>query len=91
MNAEETANRGAVTRTGSKKSGMDAHVRGFNIGARTWMMHEKGQDIVRVYLTKGSRGSGSTELLTIREDGSVYASEELRKMLAKKKPKKMSA
>ena len=49
--------RGTVTRCGGKPSGMTAHIRGWRTGARVVLSHEDGEDVVRVYRTKGSRGA----------------------------------
>lgn len=48
-------NRGEATRMGTKTSGIDGHIRGWNIGARVVITHENGRDVVRVYKTGGSR------------------------------------
>ncbi len=53
-----TGNRGTVTRGGSKASGMTAHIRGWDVGVRVRLSHVDGVDVVRVYRTKGSRGTG---------------------------------
>ncbi len=54
-----------ATKTGTKASGMDAHVRGWDVGARIRMFHDEktGKDRVQVYLTKGSNGDGREALL----------------------------
>lgn len=52
-----------ATKTGTKKSGMSAHVRGWNIGVDVRLSHENGKDVVRVYKTHGSNG-GSPQLIT---------------------------
>ena len=58
---EVQGNRGSVSRTGSKKSGIDAHIKGWNIGARVQLTHnnETGQDTLTVYKTEGSNSNGS--------------------------------
>ena len=45
-----------ATKTGTKNSGMQAHVRGWNIGVDVRLSHENGKDVVRVYKTSGSNG-----------------------------------
>lgn len=51
--------RGCVTRSGSKVSGLTAHVRGWNIGCRVELSHKDGKDVVTVYRTHGSNGGGA--------------------------------
>lgn len=43
-----------VTRCGTKNSGHQAHIRGWNVGARVELDHVEGQDRVRIYKTGGS-------------------------------------
>ena len=69
-------NRGEATRMGTKNSGMRGHIRGWNIGGRVEMHHntETNTDQVSIYLTTGSIGSGSDQLLgvwTLDELGNV--------------------
>lgn len=47
-----------VTRTGTKNSGLTAHVRGWSLGLRAGVVHFNGEDIVSVELTSGSDGTG---------------------------------
>jgi hypothetical protein len=63
--AEIQGNRGAATRGGSKDSGISGHIRGWSVGARVECYYddETGKDIVKVYKTHGSNGSGNTELI----------------------------
>lgn len=51
-------NRGQATRQGTKKSGFDGHIRGWNIGARVFMRfnEETQEDGVTISLTSGSNG-----------------------------------
>lgn len=60
-------NRGTATRMGSKKSGMDGHIRGWSIGCRVWMRYneETGQDECVVDLTRGSNRSGQDKRLGV--------------------------
>lgn len=51
--------RGQVTRMGTKNSGMTAHIRGWNIGAKVVLTHRNGVDVVEVYRTSGSTGGGN--------------------------------
>jgi hypothetical protein len=61
---------GPATRMGSKSSGIEGHVRGWNVGARVVVTHEDGHDVVRVYRTSGSNGGSTDELLAeFTEDG----------------------
>ena len=57
--ADIQGNRGQATRMGTKKSGMDGHIRGWNIGARVFMRWNEatGEDEVTVDLTSGSKGA----------------------------------
>jgi hypothetical protein len=57
--ADIEGNRGQATRMGTKKSGMDGHIRGWNVGCRVWMRYneETGQDECSIDLTSGSTGA----------------------------------
>ena len=57
-------NRGEVTRAGSKASGLQGHIRGWNIGVRVDVLHIDGQDVCRVYKTPGSLGRGTDTLIS---------------------------
>ena len=61
-----TGNRGVTTRMGSADSGIQAHLRGWNIGGGVrCFVDEDGNDCVSVDLTSGSRGSrGSSNIGT---------------------------
>ena len=58
-------NRGEATRTGTKTSGIEGHIKGWSVGARVIVTYnEKTQkDEVKVYKTAGSSWSGSSELI----------------------------
>lgn len=57
-------NRGEATRMGTKSSGIRAHVRGWNVGARIHVKVDRdGNDHVYVYRTSGSNGSRSDVLI----------------------------
>jgi len=56
----EGTGRTTATRTGTKSSGMTAHIRGWNVGARVVLQHVDGVDMVRVYETGGSNGGSET-------------------------------
>lgn len=57
-------NRGEASRMGTKDSGMQGHIRGWNLGARVIMsVDEDGKDICTVTLTSGSGYSGKVKHL----------------------------
>ena len=58
-------NRGEASRMGSKNSGIEGHIRGWNIGARVVCFVDKktGKDTVRVFKTAGSSGFGDSSLI----------------------------
>jgi hypothetical protein len=58
-------NRGEVTRLGSGKSGITAHVRGWDIGVtvRIFVDRETGKDAIEVLQTGGSNKPNSSKLL----------------------------
>ena len=60
-------NRGMATRQGTRASGIDAHARGWNIGARVICRHdaETGLDVVTVYATSGSNHRQSDRLIAM--------------------------
>ena len=64
--ADIQGNRGQATRMGTKKSGLDGHIRGWHIGARVWMCfnEETQEDECTIDLTGGSRNGGSKRLGT---------------------------
>lgn len=52
-----------ATRRGSKASGLEGHLRGWNIGVRVILEHKEGiGDVVYIYKTSGSNG-GSNDVL----------------------------
>jgi hypothetical protein len=63
--AEIQGNRGKVSRTGTKSSGMWAHVRGWDTGVevRLSVSKEDGSDMIEVWLTGGSNKSATRHLL----------------------------
>ena len=63
--ADIEGNRGVGTRCGTKSSGIDGHIRGWNVGARISCIYdeESGKDICRIYKTGGSNGDGRSELI----------------------------
>lgn len=63
-------NRGEGTRGGTKKTGINGHIRGWSMGCRVDLAHneESGEDCMTIMLTGGSRQPGTIEyLLTLRE------------------------
>ena len=55
--AEIEGNRGAATRMGTAKSGMDSHTRGWDLGIKVWCRPDPKnpeQDLVCIGLTGGS-------------------------------------
>lgn len=52
-----------ATKTGTKKSGMSAHVRGWNVGVDVRLSHVNGKDVVQVYRTSGSNGGQTSQLI----------------------------
>ena len=70
--------RGSTSRLGDKRKGIHATLNGWNFGLYVELSHEgepdsgSGQDVVRIYQTKGSNGGGEKALvLTLREGGTV--------------------
>lgn len=58
-------NRGGATRQGTPASGMEGHIRGWDIGGRVIMSVNPatGRDTCTIYLTSGSNGYGHHQLL----------------------------
>ena len=58
-------NRGSVSRTGSKKSGITADIRGWETGVRLWITHNEdtGKDEITVFKTSGSNGNKRDEIV----------------------------
>lgn len=71
-------NRSERTAMGTKNSGIEGHIRGWNIGGRVYVSHnqETGQDEVTVYITAGSNnGLGMSKKLgtwTLNKKGTNY-------------------
>jgi hypothetical protein len=53
-----------VTRTGTKNSGMSAHIRTWDFGVIVEIENRDGLDVVRVHKTGGSNNEGNQELVT---------------------------
>lgn len=61
--------KGQATRCGTKKSGISAHIRGWNVGARVDIFtNEQGQDEVRVSKTGGSQGGDKNIIATYTKE-----------------------
>lgn len=61
--------RTSATRRGSKASGLEAHLRGWNIGVRVVLEYKEGiGDIVHVYRTGGSNGGDNDVLIATLQD-----------------------
>ena len=74
-------NRGGATRMGTKSSGVDGHIRGWNIGARVYCgVDADGNDIVTVVLTGGSNGAGSKKLGTFKKHKQKDGNETFKKV-----------
>ena len=60
-------NRGTGTRMGTKKSGMDGHIRGWDVGARVFMRYneETQQDECTITLTSGSNNTSEDKRLGV--------------------------
>jgi len=63
-------NRGMATRQGTRASGIDAHVRGWHVGARVIVNEVEGVDVVKVYRTGGSGNPGGELIAEFTKDGS---------------------
>lgn len=63
--ADIQGNRGMATRMGTKKSGMNGHIRGWFIGARVFMRFNEDtkEDECTIDLTNGSNGGNSPKCL----------------------------
>jgi hypothetical protein len=59
---EIQGSRKATTRCGTKNSGMDCHVRGWDVGARLKVTHKDGQDYIEVFVTSGSKAKTPDKL-----------------------------
>lgn len=60
--------RGEATRTGTKNSGMFAHIRGWNIGVRVELDYDEEEgDVVKIFLTGGSNSPSGEQLIEISE------------------------
>lgn len=62
--------KGQATRQGTKNSGIQGHIRGWNVGARVFCsVNDDGKDEVTLILTSGSNGRKSDKAIgTFREE-----------------------
>ena len=51
--ADIRGNKGEATRCGTKNSGIQANIRGWNTGVKIYLYHENGKDRIEVYRTHG--------------------------------------
>lgn len=70
-------NRSGRTAMGTKNSGIEGHVRGWNIGGRVYVSYNEatGQDEVTIYITGGSNGGNGSKRLgtwTLNKKGTNY-------------------
>ena len=65
--ADIQGNRGQATRMGTKKSGMDGHIRGWYIGARVYMRfnEQTQEDECTIDLTAGSHNQKQSKRLGV--------------------------
>jgi len=58
-----------ATRRGSKASGLEGHLRGWNIGVRVVLEHKEDiGDVIYIYRTSGSNGGSNDVLIaTLKE------------------------
>ena len=61
--------RTSATRRGSKASGLEGHLRGWNIGVRVVLEYKEGiGDIIHIYRTSGSNGGDEDVLIATLQD-----------------------
>jgi hypothetical protein len=68
--AEMQGNRGMISRMGTPKSGLWAHIRGWHVGIFVHCsVGPEGEDVLKVYKTGGSANSGeTTHIVTVTEE-----------------------
>ena len=73
-------NRGMASRLGTKKTGLQASVNGWNVGVTVEALHINGEDTINVFITGGSTsGKQSYTAFTIGEKCGLVVGETLRK------------
>lgn len=70
---EIKGNRGWVSRTGTKNSGMVAHIHGWHSGIKVEAVHDPDteQDVYYVYSTKGADRMDDGYLITVLEEDEI--------------------
>lgn len=63
--------RGEASRLGSKASGIEAHVNGWNAGVTVRAYHADGVDVFEIRQTDGSGYSGTNEPIATVRDGKL--------------------
>lgn len=62
-------NRGPTSRMGSKKSGLHAHIRGWNVGVQiSCFVDKNGRDTITISETGGSHDPFSERVITVLKD-----------------------
>lgn len=57
-------NRGEASRMGTKKTGIQGHIRGWDIGCKVLLnVDSEGKDMISIYLTSGSNNQGWSRFL----------------------------
>ena len=73
--ADIQGNRGQATRQGTPKSGIQGHIRGWNVGVQVdGYVDDDGKDVFRVWATSGSNGrqpQRSLGIVRLAADGSI--------------------
>ncbi len=59
----------AVSRCGTKSSGIWGHVRGWNIGAVVDIVHENGKDVLGIAVTGGTHNASRSKLILTMTEG----------------------
>jgi hypothetical protein len=67
--ADIHGNRGPASRLGTAKSGVRAHIRGWDIGVEIMCtVDSEDNDEISIYRTGGSNGGRKSLIMTLRED-----------------------
>ena len=62
--AQIQGNRGEATRMGTPNSGIEGHIRGWNVGVKVYgSVDNDGNDVFEVYHTGGSNGHTTSKLI----------------------------
>ena len=67
-------NRGQATRMGTKNSGIQGHIRGWDVGVAVECSVDKdGHDVCYVYATQGSNDARARRCIaSVHQDGKIY-------------------